>query len=332
MLGGCESFTIADCEGLDGIRESVVVCADDEEGAAPTSRLLVLLPGDVHNHRMLMRGMSGENAFASYSFEDIAARLRDRCLAGTAVLVVCPPRHSGSLSLWEHFLSGGRTAAHLQRITETAVARAAATHRLRLAAAPAEPGKLPVVLAGFSKGSLVVNGVVSDIATLSTLHSSSAPQRLATVLDWEAEDKGGAWSLPPYEPSLRITREGASAARVAEHAADIRALLDRLVAVHWVDAHRFPTNPAVVAAFARELGARGASIALHGTPRQLQDRSRRWIAAEHDRFLALLQQQHGCVKFSDTRLFWDKPPSLEAHFAALDAFDTGLGVSQSQQQ
>ena len=59
---------------------------------------------------------------------------------------------------------------------------------------------------------------------------------------------------------------------------------------------------------------------MHGTPRQWRDPTRRWLAEEKDRSVALMRKAG--VPVVETEYFADETPSLEMHFRICDDFET----------
>jgi hypothetical protein len=65
---------------------------------------------------------------------------------------------------------------------------------------------------------------------------------------------------------------------------------EKIQDIHWVDGHRFPTNPQVIEVAFKFLWREKVKIFLHSTPRQLEDNNRKWIREEYERFVAELQK------------------------------------------
>jgi hypothetical protein len=121
------------------------------------------------------------------------------------------------------------------------------------------------------------------------------------LLDWESDQVSAHIQ---FEPAMRITRSCASRSCVTEllmHRTSIFAFFHNVFEVHWLDCHRFPTEPNVVRALAlytverfnnyqlNQAATWPLSYRLHTTPRQLRDRRCPWIALEHDYFVAFLK-------------------------------------------
>jgi hypothetical protein len=78
-------------------------------------------------------------------------------------------------------------------------------------------------------------------------------------------------------------------------------------------------SPAVVQALGRRCSSHRVQLALHGTPRQWRDPQRSWLAAEA---AATAAAAHAVgVPCSVTEHFGGQPPSLEQHFAVVEAFE-----------
>jgi hypothetical protein len=74
-------------------------------------------------------------------------------------------------------------------------------------------------------------------------------------------------------------------------------------------------SPAIVQTLGQRCPSHAVLLALHGTPRQWRDPQRRWLAAE-----AATAARAARVPCSMTEHFSSQPPSLEQHFAVIEAF------------
>lgn len=104
-----------------------------------------------------------------------------------------------------------------------------------------------------------------------------------------------------------------------------------IIEVHYVDVGlncqgAYQTDPHVLEGLAQAAQVRdpGLLIAFHGTPRQWQDRFRRWVVQEKDRCVGLLQDaacKHGDGKLqvSETFYFAGRRASLQMHFEIIEA-------------
>lgn len=165
-----------------------------------------------------------------------------------------------------------------------------------------------------------MNHLLAELATAVLLDSPKPP---GMVLDWEVEHKD--YALPNYEPSLRIQRTKTLSAHVYTNRQAIINFFQRVEAIHWIDAHRFPTNEVVIKAFVEYFCKRpqlGTLFFLHSTPRQLSDTRRKWIKKEHNIFLENLKKYGTSDCFYTKTYFGNEMPSMENHFKCLEVFDT----------
>ena len=105
------------------------------------------------------------------------------------------------------------------------------------------------------------------------------------------------------------------------HARDVLDFFATVQRIDVVDGHRFPTSTDMLSAlFASDIFAskKQCHIVLHGTPRQLDDRRRLFVAAEQRTFAHFAEAQ---PFVEDKRYFVDETPTLEQHFACLDVFN-----------
>jgi len=101
---------------------------------------------------------------------------------------------------------------------------------------------MPLKLIAFSKGGLVLNHILAELATTIKLHRSVAgvTSENEAMLDWEAEYMAGL--LPNYEPSQRIARTKTLAKVLSPIEETVSSFMNRVATIHWVDCHRYPTN------------------------------------------------------------------------------------------
>lgn len=128
----------------------------------------------------------------------------------------------------------------------------------------------------------------------------------------------------PLPPSMR---PHANAAELPPP--DVRRLLDSIHVTHFLDAGLncrgvHVTDPQVVSWLGVRRGRVPLQVHLHGTPRQWGDRRRPWIAAEKDRFHALMALagfEPGTSLYAHT-YFEGQPASLRQHFDIISAMRT----------
>uniref|UniRef100_A0A0E0NIM6 DUF676 domain-containing protein n=1 Tax=Oryza rufipogon TaxID=4529 RepID=A0A0E0NIM6_ORYRU len=164
------------------------------------------------------------------------------------------------------------------------------------------------VILGFSKGGVVVNQLVTELACLA---SESAKI---------SDDVSG--SSPPL-----LTRNLLVPISATE-------FLSSASEFHYVDvglnhAGAYITDHAVIKEIANYLmhTSKNLCFVLHGTPRQWSDPNRSWIQMEKEVMLRLLQDEaqrcEGRLVLSQKRYFDGKPRSLLMHFEILEVMDIG---------
>lgn len=107
-----------------------------------------------------------------------------------------------------------------------------------------------------------------------------------------------------------------------------QAVLASLQHLHFLDAGAsspgaaHPPDPAaLLAPLSRRCATHKLCIHLHGTPRQWHDPRRRWLGRESAALAAAAAALGPGVACTKREYFSDQPPSLEAHFAILQAFE-----------
>jgi len=289
--------------------------------AAPAALEVVAFPGDGVPFQLwpCLAGAKGNHPHSDGLLGALFGRLERAGAAATALLVVEPAGFSGHHALFSQLLpqttasgepargydGGQRTASsHLALVFE-AVARAAATEQV-----PPPSAAAPLIAFGFSKGAVVVNQLLAELA-----HAPDIPSLPGT--DGTGREHAGAGRAAGGQGSE-------DAPRPSEHGCDSASVLSRLCEVHLLDAGlqcrgAHLTDPAV----ANALGARPSPprLFVHGTPRQWRDPMRRWLSDEKDRSVALLRASG--VRVVERESFETEPPSLEMHFRVCDDFETG---------
>lgn len=149
---------------------------------------------------------------------------------------------------------------------------------------------------------------------------------MSFILDWQHSHNG--IQLPSYEPSFRIARTHTRTEKMESYVDEILSFFDRVSHIHYVDGHRFPTNPRVIETCFNYLASFQETekttnqnekiLFIHTTPRQIADRNRKWIHAEYSLFLSHIKQTN--LKFKLDPQFEKEPISLENHFKILRTF------------
>ncbi|GIL42898.1 hypothetical protein Vafri_734 [Volvox africanus] len=162
-----------------------------------------------------------------------------------------------------------------------------------------------IVLVGFSKGAVVVNQLLAEMAWHEDSAEEGAEASSALRVKMEESEprpyRDKCWPTSATSPKLPA----------------VAALLDSIHAVHFFDAGLncrgvHLTDPRVTALLGKRHSRRALVVHLHGTPRQWADRRRPWIAQERDRFLGLLGD-FGVPAFLH-HYFEGQLPSLRQHF------------------
>ncbi|CAK9866722.1 unnamed protein product [Sphagnum jensenii] len=189
------------------------------------------------------------------------------------------------------------------------------SHHALTTAAAAQPGgdhpfaggmRTPrMIFLGFSKGGVVLNQLLAE---LSHFEECMGLRDVESADFWQKES-GGSSLLPTT----------------------LEEFMRSIIEVHYVDVGlncqgAYQTDPHVLEGLARAAQVRdpGLLIAFHGTPRQWQDRFRRWVVQEKDRCVGLLQDaacKHGDGKLqvSETFYFAGRRASLQMHFEIIEA-------------
>ncbi|KAL5207087.1 hypothetical protein ABZP36_031522 [Zizania latifolia] len=162
------------------------------------------------------------------------------------------------------------------------------------------------IILGFSKGGVVVNQLVTELACL---------------------------SLEPTKKSVDVSQPTRTLLThnllVPASASDV---LSSISEFHYVDvglncAGAYITDHAVIKGIINYVlhTSKNLRFVLHGTPRQWSDPNRSWILMEKDTMMRLLQNGaqkcEGRLVLSEKRYFDGKPRSLLMHFEILEVMD-----------
>ncbi|KAL8091936.1 uncharacterized protein LOC141693354 isoform X3 [Apium graveolens] len=161
-----------------------------------------------------------------------------------------------------------------------------------------------IILLGFSKGGMVLNQLMTEIAFLDLNSTKSLEVN-------ETHDTGDLVQIEnQIIPSLN------------------NLLLDSIAEIHFVDAGlncagAYLTDPDVIQRISKRLLHRAQSLkfVLHGTPRQWCDRMRVWIREEKDTLVQLLKSEAesgGNLSVSEKLYFADMTPNLQMHFEIIE--------------
>lgn len=161
------------------------------------------------------------------------------------------------------------------------------------------------ILLGFSKGGMVLNQLMTEIAFLD-LNSPKSIAKVNETLDTE--------ELVQIENHIVPS--------------SYYILLDSITEIHFVDAGlncagAYLTDPDVIQRISKRLLHRAQILdfVLHGTPRQWCDRMRVWIREEKDTLVQLLTSEAkrgGNLSVSEKLYFADMTPNLQMHFEIIE--------------
>eukprot|EP00873_Tetraselmis_striata_P027169 jgi/Tetstr1/447433/TSEL_003693.t2 len=237
---------------------------------------------------------------------------------GWDVLVVMPSRLEAGCGCFDHFLTKTtRTGEPLGYQGHTLKAAGQLWSLLGAAGCLAEdwreqaswqggnraPPTFPeIILVGFSKGGVVLNQVLTELAHAFSPEDTSAAPGAVQGVDW-----------PPPEPACP--------------AALFRTFLASIREFHFCDAGlhcrgAFMTDPRVAAQLpaARAAGC-APRVVIHGSPRQLEDPTRPWMRAEAESCIKLLSDAGVDAKLE--RYFVGEALSLEMHFRTIRSHESG---------
>ncbi|KAK9845935.1 hypothetical protein WJX81_006425 [Elliptochloris bilobata] len=229
-----------------------------------------------------------------------AALVRQRW-PGCSVAIVAPSRLEANFACYDHFLAActrsGEPLGYKGRSLKACLQMWSLLRALSLPDRGDERSRWPPVrLLGFSKGCVVVNQVLAEIAYLEGLSDEAAIEHL------QRSSRGAPdVDLPDMLVFVKAIREV--------------LLLDAGLNCRGA----YLTDPEAAAGLGRWCRRAQLRVSLHGTPRQWGCSARPWIAEEKDRCMALLAAAGVPVK---QRLhFAGQEPSLLMHFRILEAFE-----------
>ncbi len=156
------------------------------------------------------------------------------------------------------------------------------------------------------------------LAEYSSLTSDPMPP---LIRDWQDNVNGRPVieGYPIYEPTLRIYRMRSNTTNFLVPNKDIIVdFVSRVKSIHWLDGHRFPTSREVVQSLSDLQVKYKTEFYVHGTPRQLEDKKRKWITEEFNSFKSLLEMYD--VKSHIKIYFKGQPKTIQVHFKILDEF------------
>eukprot|EP01018_Ginkgo_biloba_P001486 Gb_34842 [translate_table: standard] len=187
------------------------------------------------------------------------------------------------------------------------------------------------VVLGFSKGGVVVNQLLTELALLNNHVNNSNSKSIKYDPQHELRGKSVDF-LDITEEQEKMYPEHCE--RHSElnllipHSSD--GLLKSIEEFHYVDVGlncpgAYQTNPFVIERIGKIAESRKTTlrIVLHGTPRQWADCNRPWISSEKETLIALLQEEarkhkENKLQISEKLYFADRFPSLQMHFEIIE--------------
>lgn len=220
----------------------------------------------------------------------------------SSVLVVFPSRVEAGFACYDHFLK--KTTRTGEPLGYTGPGYKAIEQMCALSdevlGYPVKGGF--VNLAGFSKGGVVLNQVLGEIAHFQ--------EQLASHI----HEGDGCEALPIRRP-VQLPTAGA------------QEFLKTLRQVHFLDVGlnsrgAYFTDPRAVENLAKFFTDQHFVVFLHGTPRQWDDSNRPWVCIEKNRCKSILKAHS--VTALERKYFEGEELSLLMHFRLLEAFDTSV--------
>lgn len=269
-------------------------------------RHAVYFQGDTQDLRSQMEAQYVEiSRWKEFCLESTCDLLRKK-FPSAAVWIVRPSRMLRNLfSSFHNFVESSITGVpeyssapsavpQLVQLLRNAVQQVHASSHGGLRKSLQEMFSLPVVLVGFSKGCVVLNQIVHELANyVSPAPSSTGPPPA---------------SRSPISPSL-----------VPHGKQIIRDFVGRVTAFYWLDAGHSGDHGAWVTDddLLRVLATLRVEVHVHVTPHQVLCPQRPWIGEEKCEFVAKLRQFGATVKET---LHFEEDASLEKHFKVLQVF------------
>lgn len=267
--------------------------------AAPsTSPSIVLFHGDISAAADEMMTDAFLRRWRKYSTERLATGLATRFPSCNAV-VVGPSRRTEAFSCYETFLRCTETGDPMDGAFDSD-GQACQHLATLLRSASSEMGLLgdgllggPLHLVGFSKGCAPLNQCVAEMGG----HGAAPLRARLESLVWL--DPGLSSEGPVLITDEAVLRGG----------------------LGWVARQRALRSP-------RASTAAPLRLALAFTPRQYDDADEPWVRTQADEFGAIAERLGLPVQHE--WLYFDEPPSLEAHFRCLDGFTCLDGTSATE--
>ena len=271
----------------------------------PRPQIVVYFGGDVQSYSDIMARHRDNRRHVQWSLENTATHLHT-CFPGAYIVVAKPcVMIRDTFSCWRNFVSSDNITGvpkfspnyhaleHLEALCATAAARVPGLSPVASTAAPR------VTLVGFSKGSVVLNQIVHELAGLaSSIHTTAAATATATATGTATTATNEAVA----RPGLKISH------------------------IVWLDSgHNGPSNHWITNTnVARALAESGIRITIHVTPYQVCNPRKPWNGKEEATFRRLLVK-YGAGGRVCRQIHFAGELSLESHFNVLKALDPQLG-------
>ncbi|KAK9817136.1 hypothetical protein WJX72_010060 [[Myrmecia] bisecta] len=238
------------------------------------------------------------------------ARIMAKKFPGATIYVVMPSRLEAGCACFDHFLNKTtQTGEPLGYQGSSFKACSQLWSLLKHAGSWKEGANQPIIhLVGFSKGGVVLNQVLSELACFADLAAA-----------------GGSPSSAQQAP--QGASPAVSATTEAQLPQPMSAFLQAIAQLHFLDVGlnsrgAYMTDARVIASLGRQVQQPRLQIFLHGTPRQWDDARRPWIPQEKNMFVRLLDSSG--VLVVEHKYFKGQEPSLLMHFEVIDAMRVDL--------
>lgn len=279
--------------------------------------LFLFFPGDIQNLHSIMAQSARQ--YMAWSLEQTQVQLMNR-FPTWLVVTVRPAKFEAFQSLYVNFLRPGYGILHLMTLVRNFLTS--------LESPSFDLSTLPIILSGFSKGVIVLNYLLSELCSLLHYSKFEDVDHPMYMLDWELP---GSTTLPITEYHQEIFTSRTDIRPLLPRLPEILEFFSHIREIHYIDGHRFPTEPAICAEFAKyvlnrndKADANPLRVFLHGTPRQINDSSRGWISNEFAIFERNLLSFSGSENFpkyfSFRKYFWKDRKSLAKHFETILVF------------
>ena len=298
----------------------------------------------VHRAEVSPREVVEVSRWSEWCLENTLSLLAAK-FPGAAVWLVRPCRMFRSLySCFHHFVTSSITGVptysshhgallHLQALLTEALERE--REKIGLETSVSEALSLPLVVAGFSKGCVVLNQMTHELVNVSggemlseiTTAGESSGEFTITALP-----AGGYRDNQETPPTSSTTDDGGSNKKCGvvpreplpldrEELQLLRQIVSRLKAFYWLDSGHSGESGAWVTESGplRSLASLQIPVHVDVTPQQVRDPSREWIGNEEAEFVEKLRQ-FGAGVVVETLHFEHEDKSMENHFRVLQEF------------